>query len=305
MAAFVNTFSTSLPVGTNAANAIDDYIRADTKAALNERLALEHQDLVTGGSDTQDITAQGRHKAGYVGFLGYGTYAEMTAITTAGKGAFWELSVAGGGYDAGTTFRCLGPGSGWTPSQLASGTIYASQAEVDAGTASDVALAPLTFEGAAKWADRIEQAVKVDTQIITGTGEANNIDVTDLSVTITPRYATSKIIVQVEIFGGTSDGNFCGFVHLDRGGTLLGEGASAGSRTSAIACLEVNQSGTTINNCSFCYVDSPATTSATTYKIAISVTSGQPVYINRGINDTDAAVTPRLSSSITAWEIFQ
>jgi hypothetical protein len=50
------------------------------------------------------------------------------------------------------------------------------------------------------------------------------------------------------------------------------------------------------------YLDSPATTSSTTYKIQISV-YGSTAYVNRSAVDTDSSVYYRGISSITAMEI--
>jgi hypothetical protein len=50
------------------------------------------------------------------------------------------------------------------------------------------------------------------------------------------------------------------------------------------------------------FLDSPATTSATTYKTQMMVNSGT-AYINRNGRDTDG-LDPRLASSITAIEIL-
>jgi hypothetical protein len=50
------------------------------------------------------------------------------------------------------------------------------------------------------------------------------------------------------------------------------------------------------------YLDSPATTSATTYKIQV-ITQGSTNYINRTINDVNSIVGTRTASSITVMEI--
>jgi hypothetical protein len=58
-------------------------------------------------------------------------------------------------------------------------------------------------------------------------------------------------------------------------------------------------------NIGFSYVDSPATTSATTYSIDIHNTTGttQSVYVNRSADDTNSASYARTSSSITVLEV--
>ena len=50
------------------------------------------------------------------------------------------------------------------------------------------------------------------------------------------------------------------------------------------------------------FLDSPSTTSATTYKIQTRVTAGTG-YVNRTVTDTDSGVYPRGISTITVMEI--
>ena len=52
------------------------------------------------------------------------------------------------------------------------------------------------------------------------------------------------------------------------------------------------------------FLDSPATTSATTYKIQMrSQNSGRDFVLNRHFNDGDGAGSPRTASSITVMEV--
>lgn len=84
---FVNIFSLTDPLGLDPANNIDGYILDGTKKALNERIALEHQDLNTGSNEQTDKNAQGRHIPGLVGVLFRGTKAQIDALTGMGEGA--------------------------------------------------------------------------------------------------------------------------------------------------------------------------------------------------------------------------
>ena len=55
-----------------------------------------------------------------------------------------------------------------------------------------------------------------------------------------------------------------------------------------------------------CYLDSPSTTSATTYKVRTRAESPRTVYINRGENsDGNTAISGLFCSTITAMEIAQ
>ena len=51
------------------------------------------------------------------------------------------------------------------------------------------------------------------------------------------------------------------------------------------------------------YLDSPSTTSATTYKLQIINVGGRTNFVNRTGNDTDGQQYPRTASSITVMEV--
>ena len=51
------------------------------------------------------------------------------------------------------------------------------------------------------------------------------------------------------------------------------------------------------------YLDSPSTTSSTTYKLQIRNYGGRTNYVNRTGNDTNSQVYPRTASSITVMEV--
>ena len=53
------------------------------------------------------------------------------------------------------------------------------------------------------------------------------------------------------------------------------------------------------------FLDSPSTTSATTYKVQVANVGGRLVYINRQGLDSNAVNIPRGASSITVMEVLQ
>lgn len=148
---------------------------------------------------------------------------------------------------------------------------------------------------------QVVQTVKTDTFSTTST---TMTDITGMSVSITPKFATSKILVQVALSTGiTGDGR--NFVNLVRNSTTIGVGDTAGSRTS---CMGTNYAqGSVMTDAQFqlglTYLDSPATTSATTYKLQIMARSAGTVTVNRSYADTDNVVFARCISSITVMEI--
>jgi hypothetical protein len=121
-------------------------------------------------------------------------------------------------------------------------------------------------------------------------------DVTDLSVTITPLKATSKILILAYISSSNSGGNL-NRIRLLRDSTWIAQpsntsDANSGTLLGAIVS-NVNQETTSIN-----FLDSPNTTSATTYKIQISTNSGT-VYVNRRGDSANITST----SGITVMEV--
>ena len=105
------------------------------------------------------------------------------------------------------------------------------------------------------------------------------VDITGLAVTITPQSASNKILVRACMYNGVASNNV-NFFRLLRGSTFINQPSGTSS------------SGASYNAHAFSYydatyqdstaielLDSPATTSATTYKIQMGVT-GQTGTIN-------------------------
>ena len=158
---------------------------------------------------------------------------------------------------------------------------------------------------------QVVSATKTDTfstsSLITASGgslTANGANVTGLSASITPTSATSKILVTVNIGGmnGTA-GTAQAIVLLLRGSTVIGTGTGSGGRPGINARGYYNDTNTAVP-VSFSFLDSPSTTSSTTYQVNLGTdASGQPVYLNRTPNDADSIICPRFSSTITVMEI--
>lgn len=148
---------------------------------------------------------------------------------------------------------------------------------------------------------QVVNTIKTDTfTATTGTGFT---DVTGLTVTITPSATSSQIFIICTITSGL---NTAGGFTLLRGSTVIGAGASAGNRR--LVSTGYNQNPSAANqgfgSHSITVLDSPATTSAITYKIqATGDQAGSIVFVNRGFTDTDNSTHMRGASTITALEI--
>ena len=147
---------------------------------------------------------------------------------------------------------------------------------------------------------QVVSTTKTDTFSTTSTSYT---DVTGLSVTITPTSATSNILVMYDVATSQSTVTTGLAFQMVRDSTAIGGGTAAGSRISASKAMR--QSSGYTNAVSGSHLDSPATTSATTYKVQMIVPSGMTGYVNRSSpdsNDTNPN-NARTSSTITVWEV--
>lgn len=171
----------------------------------------------------------------------------------------------------------------------------------------------LTYSGTA-WesqASRILQVVSTAKTDTFSTSSTSYTDITGLSATITPSSATNTILVVASVIGctGASLTEAPSGLRLVRGATAIGVGAAAGSRTvTSFASISDSLDYSRLNFTYFprqvtsVFLDSPATTSATTYKVQMLVTTSTG-YINRGATDTDSSAFIRGMSSITLIEV--
>lgn len=152
---------------------------------------------------------------------------------------------------------------------------------------------------------QVVQGTLDTTASVSGSTEAD----TGLTATITPKFSTSKILVTVKMCCGGNE-RYNAF-YLYRGSTKIGQPAADGSRTSVFLPGYGDNSGTigdtwqmTTRTGSF--LDSPATTSATTYKITFNNSNNNGTfYINRPYTDSNAAWAHRGQSVIQLQEIAQ
>jgi hypothetical protein len=144
---------------------------------------------------------------------------------------------------------------------------------------------------------QVVSTIKTDTFT---TSSTSFTDITGVSVSITPSANTSKVLVMITLgdVEQPNDGAY-GF-RLLRGATAIAVGDAAGSRLQAtFAGVTVAGRGGALG---FTFLDSPATTSSTTYKIQ-GYSGGSTLKINRTDLDTDSASFARSASTITVMEI--
>jgi hypothetical protein len=152
---------------------------------------------------------------------------------------------------------------------------------------------------------QVVSTIKQDTFSMSG---ASFVEITGLTATITPTTTSNKVLVQVSL-GRVGPNIAVGATvafQLLRGATVIGAGTPSGSQlaTSFVATSSTNgnYSG---GGFAFQFLDSPSTTSATTYSVKMLAESSTTAYINRSFTGGTGSATfeSASSSTITVMEI--
>ena len=171
--------------------------------------------------------------------------------------------------------------------------------EIQAKVGSDIDFKGTTVKGMPGHVLQVLQSTTTDTTTI-----GNLATATILQQAITPSATTSKILVNVSAnLGG--DNNVYGYGKVFRDSTLIGAGAASDSRPqvsfSIMSGLNANfDYRMAIHN--FMFLDSPSTTSSTTYAVNVTCTSGN-IRVNKTTQDGNDTLGVRAMSTITLMEI--
>ena len=158
---------------------------------------------------------------------------------------------------------------------------------------------------------QMKQARKTDTQ---STTSATRVDISGLSVTITPKFSTSKLWITGMVAIGHEPDTCCN-IFIDVNGTLIGGSntANGGSQSSQpqdvhtgigynyVAAYEKYR----VLQAPIDFLYSPGSTSAQTIKLQMSQTdvSGETMFVNRSDSDNNATWVNRQTSSLTIFEV--
>jgi hypothetical protein len=149
---------------------------------------------------------------------------------------------------------------------------------------------------------QVIQAVKTDTQSTTST---SFVDISGISVSITPSSTSSKIFITANISGGHVINDTPCYFQLKRDTTDIYLGTTAtGSRINASGLVFEGNDSNHAGKVSMSFVDEPSSTSAITYKVQFKSYSGSAVYINRSSADVDAGYNARQASSLIVMEVL-
>ena len=128
------------------------------------------------------------------------------------------------------------------------------------------------------------------------------VDISGLSVNITPSSTSSKILITgiVSLIG--RDGyNNAGLRVLRNGSETGYQGDSSGSRNRAFSSIVGDKTNDATGEHAMNYLDSPSSTSVLTYKV--QAYSNGVVYINRSYSNADNINQHTVASTITVMEI--
>ena len=143
-------------------------------------------------------------------------------------------------------------------------------------------------------------------QTSTSSSSADSFTNIGPTVSITPSSNSNKVLVRFSLVGFGSAANYSYFFRLARGGSAIGVGDGSGNRTQASTIIDTYGDGGIAGiQTSFEFLDSPATTSATTYSIQFrrGTSSAGTFYIGRNDYDADEVGIGRYPTIITAMEV--
>ena len=152
---------------------------------------------------------------------------------------------------------------------------------------------------------QVKSVTKTDTFSKASGGGTSFVDVTGLSVSITPTRSDSKILVCYDM-GWSSDSGHCS-CRMMRDSTPIKIGDAVGNRTRVTG--QMHHAGSNdqydIEQVSGTFLDSPATTSSVTYKMQVGTPydSSYSVFVNYHYEDSDASWVGRGASTITVMEV--
>ena len=149
---------------------------------------------------------------------------------------------------------------------------------------------------------QVVSTVKTDTFSTTSTSFT---DITGYSVSITPKFSSSKILIMGTLVAGYGVSSaYALYFRLMRGSTPICVGDTEGNRTQASFGTQGLANTDTTISFPFQFLDSPNTTSATTYKVQATSENPQTLYVNRSLEtDGNADIVARFASTLTVMEV--
>lgn len=167
-----------------------------------------------------------------------------------------------------------------TPARLAVGTVNGQALTVNSATASGLAWTTISS------APKIGQVISTNFTTGTSTTSTSFVDISGATATITPTSATSKILILCDfrlvlqgLFGANSGGALlASYTQLARSTTNIGPQTETLMYSNSLGSSDLS----VIQRVPLTFLDSPATTSATTYKLQIR-SNGSSISTSAGV----------------------
>ena len=146
---------------------------------------------------------------------------------------------------------------------------------------------------------QVLQTVKTDTETVNSTSFT---DISGLNISITPSSTSSKILINLDMTFGSEDDIYPAFKLL-RGTTVVTTATDLQGSCISSTFGRNNYYSTNTANIGYSFLDSPSTTSATTYKIQVAdadnTIAGQIMYLDEDGTAVTSFPTVAASDTIT------
>jgi len=149
---------------------------------------------------------------------------------------------------------------------------------------------------------QVKSVTKTDT--FTTTSSSTWVDITGLSVSITPA-ANSKILIMGSIQYSNSVGGSRTHFRLYRDSNAIAIGDASGNRARSTFASEINGGGGEMRTGTLFHLDTHGAdgSTAVTYKFKAAAIDGNTLQVNKSVSDTDSGSYPRVPSFLTIMEV--
>ena len=168
------------------------------------------------------------------------------------------------------------------------------------GNIANASLGAVTSLPAAISTGKVLQVLSTSTSVSFATTSDSFVDVPNLSLAITPSSTSNKILAMFDCNVGLNNADEI-HMNLLRGSTIIGNNSAASTIHATLIPDNYR-----MNSANYSVLDTPNTTSETTYKIQMKKNgAGATAYVNdRGYNGASSGTNPRWGSSqLTLMEI--
>ncbi|WP_051908481.1 hypothetical protein [Candidatus Odyssella acanthamoebae] len=295
----LGTAANKMPYTTGVATWAETDITAAGRALLDDNNSAAQRTTLglTIGTDVQAQSAKLTSIAGLAttGFLVADATTAASRVLTAGSGvAITNPSGATGNPTFSADINSLTADA--APDGAAD---YVMTYDASAATNKKVLLNNLPGGGGGGGGKVLQVVTATKTDTAT-TSSTNFTDILGLSVTLPSLQSSgSRVLILVTLTVG--GGNAIPAIQILRGSTAVGIGDAASSRA-RVGTSQYVAGSALAANLGLTFVDSPATTASTTYKVQWRIVSST-AQLNRSGDDTDSSSYYRGISSITVMEI--